>query len=47
MEALTHIWEEFTQEFSQAQKIIVGIVLAFIVVVALSAVVLLILDVLN
>lgn len=44
MNALTNIWNNYTQEFSTAQKVIVGIVLAMIVLIAFMAIVLIFLE---
>ena len=44
MSTLGSIWRNYTIEFSTAQKVVIGVVLAFIVCVALLAIVLLILE---
>ncbi|NJW51347.1 hypothetical protein [Salinimicrobium oceani] len=44
MNALTNIWNNYTVEFSTAQKVIVAIVLGLIILVALLAIVLVILE---
>ncbi len=44
MSALTNLWNNYTMEFSTAQKVIVAIVLGAIVVIALTAIVLVILE---
>lgn len=44
MSALTKLWNNYTLEFSTAQKVIVAIVLAVIVLIALSAIVLVVLE---
>lgn len=41
METLTYLWEETTNDFTTTQKRIIGAVVAFIVTAALSAFVLL------
>lgn len=44
MGTLTNIWKNYTIEFSTAQKVVIGVVLAFIMCVALLAIVLLIME---
>lgn len=44
MSALTKLWNNYTLEFSTAQKVIVAIVLATIVLIALSAIVLVVME---
>jgi len=44
MSALTNLWNNYTMEFSTAQKVIVAIVLGAIVLIALTAIVLVILE---
>lgn len=44
MSALTNLWNNYTMEFSTAQKVIVAIVLGAIVLIALIAIVLVILE---
>lgn len=44
MSALTKLWNNYTLEFSTAQKVIVAIVLGAIVLIAFSAIVLVILE---
>lgn len=44
MSALTNLWNNYTLEFSTAQKVIVAIVLGAIVVIALTAIVLVIME---
>lgn len=44
MSALTNIWNNYTVDFSKAQKVIVGIVLGFILVIAIMAIVLVIME---
>lgn len=44
MSALTKLWNNYTLEFSTAQKVIVAIVLGAIVIIAFSAIVLVILE---
>lgn len=44
MSALTNLWNNYTMEFSTVQKVIVGIVLGAIVLIALTAIVLVILE---
>jgi hypothetical protein len=44
MSALTNLWNNYTVEFSTAQKIIVGIVLSAIVLIAFTAIILVILE---
>lgn len=45
MSALTNLWNNYTMEFSTAQKIIVGIVLGAIVLIALTAIVLVVMEI--
>jgi len=44
MSALTNLWNNYTLEFSTAQKVIVAIVLGAIVIIALTAIVLVIME---
>lgn len=44
MDALINMWTNYTGEFSTVQKVIIAVVLAFILCVALMAVVLLIME---
>jgi hypothetical protein len=44
MNALTNMWKNYTVEFSTAQKVIVAIVLGMILIIALFAIVLVILE---
>ncbi|MFD0975837.1 hypothetical protein [Salinimicrobium gaetbulicola] len=44
MSALTKLWNNYTLEFSTAQKVIVAIVLGAIVIIAFTAIVLVILE---
>lgn len=44
MSALTNIWNNYTVEFSTAQKVVVAIVLGMIFIIALLAIVLVILE---
>lgn len=44
MSALTNLWNNYTVDFSMAQKIIVGIVLGAIIIIALTAIVLIIME---
>lgn len=44
MNALTNLWNNYTLEFSTAQKVIVAIVLGAIVIIALTAIVLVIME---
>lgn len=44
MSALTNLWNNYTMEFSTAQKVIVAIVLSAIVLIAFTAIVLVILE---
>lgn len=44
MSALTNIWNNYTVEFSTAQKVIIAIVLGLIVMIALFAIVLVIME---
>lgn len=44
MNALTNIWNNYTVEFSTAQKVIIAIVLGMIFLIALLAIVLVILE---
>lgn len=45
MSALTNIWNNYTVEFSTAQKVIIAIVLGMIFIIALLAIVLVILEI--
>ncbi|MEG9326512.1 hypothetical protein SAMN04488034_102212 [Salinimicrobium catena] len=44
MSALTNLWNNYTTDFSTVQKVIVGIVLGAIVIIALTAIVLVIME---
>lgn len=44
MSALTNLWNNYTMEFSTAQKVIVAIVLGAIILIALTAIVLVIME---
>jgi len=44
MSALTNLWNNYTVDFSTAQKVIVAIVLGAIVIIALTAIVLVIME---
>lgn len=44
MSALTNLWNNYTVDFTTAQKVIVAIVLASIVIIALTAIVLVIME---
>ena len=44
MSALTNLWNNYTTDFSTAQKVIVAIVLGAIVIIALTAIVLVIME---
>lgn len=44
MSALTNMWNNYTVEFSTAQKIVVAIVLGMIFIIALLAIVLVFLE---
>ncbi len=44
MSALTNLWNNYTTDFSMAQKVIVAIVLGAIVIIALTAIVLVIME---
>lgn len=45
MSALTNIWNNYTVEFSTAQKVIIAIVLGMIFIIALMAIVLVIMEI--
>lgn len=45
MSALTNIWKNYTVEFSTAQKVIIAIVLGMILIIALLAIVLVIMEI--
>ena len=47
MSAISKIWDNYTVEFSTAQKVIVAIVLAMIFIIALLAIVLVIMEFAN
>lgn len=42
MNTLNNIWENYTYEFSTSQKVIIGAVLSFILLVALLGIILLV-----
>lgn len=44
MNPLTNIWNNYTVEFSTAQKVVIAIVLGMILIIALMAIVLVILE---
>ena len=44
MKALTNIWNNYTLEFSTAQKVVIGIILGIIFLTALLAFILVILE---
>lgn len=45
MSALTNIWNNYTLEFSTVQKIVIGVVLGMIFLIALMAIVLVIMEI--
>lgn len=45
MSALTNIWNNYTVEFSTAQKVIIAIVLGMIFIIAMLAIVLVIMEI--
>lgn len=45
MSVLTNIWKNYTVEFSTAQKVIIAIVLGMILMIALLAIVLVIIEI--
>ena len=47
MSALTNIWNNYTVEFSTTQKVIIAIVLSMIFLIALFAIVLVIMEILQ
>lgn len=47
MSALTNLWNNYTLEFSTAQKVIIAIVLAMIFIIALFAIYLVIMEIAN
>lgn len=47
MSALTNLWNNYTVEFSTTQKVIVAIVLGMILLIALLAIVLVIMEFVN
>lgn len=44
MSTLNNIWRNITIDFTTAQKVVIGVVLAFILCVAIMAIVLLIME---
>lgn len=44
MNGLTNLWNNYTMDFSMAQKVIVAIILGAIVLIAFTAIVLVILE---
>ena len=47
MSVLTNIWNNYTVEFSTAQKVVIAIVLGLIFVIALLAIVLVIMEIVQ
>lgn len=47
MNALTNLWNNYTHEFSTVQKVIIAVVLTMIVLIALFAIYLVIMEIAN